>query len=149
MLNGMCYKLFHVMHLLPMKARMCECAFEAGRYQHKNWTDQLTSKYLSPQTAMHMQSAERQLTYLSLKIKKIITLCHFLSLSFIYSFFCSTFIKNPLLPKWIHPQRTHFLSSQLSVNISDTAPDISHTSQSIPLFLFFFWTFNLGHIFKK
>ncbi len=76
-----------------------------------NW--QLASKYVSPQTEKHMQSAEKQMTRLSLEKNPFHNTlpCSL----FIFHFFCSTFTQHPLLPKWIHPQRTHFLSSQLSV----------------------------------
>lgn len=96
--------------------------------------------YHLKQRSTHMQSAEKQMTRLSLEKNPFHNTLPCSLFIFHLLIFCSTFTQNPLLPKWIHPQRTHFLSSQLSVNISDTAPDISHTSPFIPPFLFFFLT---------
>lgn len=109
--------------------------------------EQLTSNiaYLSPQTEQHTYPVCGEATELSVPKKRIlfITFCHVSFL--IYLFYSPHLPRIPFFPNGFIPcARTSCLHSALcisvSVNISDTAPDISHTSTSIPPFLFFFST---------
>lgn len=107
------------------------------------WTAHLQHTYHLKQSSTHIQSAEKQLTCLSLEKNPFhYTSPCFLSLSFIYSFFFlhiypeSSSSQMDSSPAHTLPVFTALCIS-VSVNISDTALDISHTSPSIPPFLFF------------
>lgn len=109
--------------------------------------EQLTSNiaYLSPQTEQHTYLVFWEATELSVPKKRIlfITFCHVSFL--IYLFYSPHLPRIPFFPNGFIPcAHTSCLHSALyisvSVNISDTAPDISHTSPAIPPFPFFFST---------
>lgn len=53
MLNGMCYKFFHVMHLLPMKGTVCVRAFSRWGGKNAKTVNSSPPTYLSPQTEKH------------------------------------------------------------------------------------------------
>lgn len=99
--------------------------------------EQLTSDVLitSNRAARTFTLLKKRLACLSLKWNPFhYTLPCFPSLSFICFFFLHLprilFFPNGFIPC----AHTHFHTFSVSVNISDTAPDTSHTSPFIPLF---------------
>lgn len=125
----------------------CVCAriFEVGRQKRKN-CEQLTSNILITSNREAHISVLQRSDWPVCPWKRIlfITLCHVFSLSFIYFFFYHIYPEFSSSQMDSSPAHTlpvfTVLCISVFVNISDTAPDTSHTSPSIPHFLFFFST---------
>lgn len=124
----------------------CVCAhFRGGEAKtQKLWTAHLQHTYHLKQRSTHISSAKKRLTRLSLKknpfhytLPCFLSIFHLLFFYHIYPEFSSSQMDSS--PAHTLPVFT-VLCISVFVNISDTAPDTSHTSPSIPHFLFFFST---------